>query len=123
MPTIKHKDWSGWWDGVRSKMMKAGAEALSTNLTALLGTNGVDALNIPGLDGIGMSWKTAVATMLIQFVLRSAKAGSDYIRDNPDPAVITETVETTHITKDSVGTTEIGSSKTTTTTPVETKKD
>lgn len=117
------KDWSTWLDGMRSKSFKAGAEAISTNVTALLGTNGVASMGIPGLTDIGMGWKTAVATMLIQFTLRVVAAASTYVKDNPDPTVITETVETQHITKDpeTGNVTEIGGSKTVTTTPTEPK--
>lgn len=120
---IVHKDWSGWLAGLRSKALKAGAESIVTNITAMLGTNGVAAMGIPHLTDIGMSWKTAVATMLIQFTLRTVLAAAMYVEAKPDPDVITETVETQHITKDSVsGVTEVGSSKTTTTTPIETKE-
>lgn len=124
MPVIKHRDWSGWLEGMRSKAFKAGAEAISTNVTALLGTNGVAAMGIPGFSDIGMGWKTAVATTLIQFTLRVVAAAAMYVRDKPDPDVITETIQTEHINRDSVTgvITETGSSKTVTTTPTESKK-
>ena len=108
---------------MRSKSFKAGAEAISTNVTALLGTNGVASMGIPGLTDIGMGWKTAVATMLIQFTLRVVAAASTYVKDNPDPTVITEMIETQHITKDpeTGNVTEIGGSKTVITTQTEPK--
>ena len=119
MPIIKRKDWSDWWDGLRSKAMKAGAESIGTNFTALLATNGVASMGIPGLSGVGMGWKTAIATCCIQFVLRTGVAAAQYVANKPDPDVITETVETVHITRDQIsGAVETGSSKTVTTTPV-----
>jgi hypothetical protein len=114
----KLKDWSGWWDGLRSKSFKAGAEAISTNVTAMLGTNGVASMGIPGLTDIGLGWKTAVATTLIQFSLRVVAAAAQYVKDRPDPDVITETVETAHFSKSADGSVESGGSKKTTTTPV-----
>ena len=99
MPIHKFKDWSGWWDGLRSKAMRAGAEALGTSITAMLGTNGVASMNIPGLDGIAMSWKTAVATTLIQFTLRTILAAVVYIQSKPDPDIIEEKTETTTFEK------------------------
>lgn len=80
-------------------------------------------MGIPGLADIGMGWKTAIATTLIQFTLRVVAAASMYVRDKPDPDVITETVQTEHINRDSVTgvITETGNSKTVTTTPTESK--
>lgn len=100
MPKIhKYRDWSGWWDGMRSKALKAGAEAIGTNATALLGTNGVASMQIPGLTDIGMGWKTALATMVIQFTLRVIVAGAAYIQAQPEPELITEVTDTQQIAK------------------------
>ena len=101
MKIIKYKDWSGWWDGLRSKAMKAGAESLATNVTALLATNGVANLGIEGLKDVAMGWKTALATMVIQFSLRTIAAAAQYVAAKPDPDVETEEVDTTTITKPS----------------------
>jgi hypothetical protein len=105
MPTYKHKDWNGWLDGMRSKVFRAGAEALVTSLTAMFGTNAVANMHIPGFEGIGMTWKTAIASLLIQFVVRVVIAAAMYVQAKPDPDVIVETVETTLTTKTETTTT------------------
>ena len=119
----KFQEWQGWWDGLRSKAMKAGAESITTNLGALMGTNAIANMGIDALKDMGMNWKTFLFTMVLQFAIRVLFAGAQYVANKPDPDVITETIETTHVTKNEVtGSTEIGSSKTTTTTPVEPPK-
>lgn len=116
---VTHKDWGSWWDGLRSKSMRAGAESLATNFTALLGTNGVAAMGIPGLADIGMNWKTAILTCVIQFVLRVGLSAALYVQNKPDPDVIVETIDTTHVTKDAMGKViEQGSSTTVTETVI-----
>lgn len=91
MSIHKYKDWRGWFDGLRSKAMEAGATSVAT----LLGTNGVAALHIPGLNDIGLHWKTAVA----QFGAHVLLAAANYIRTKPDPNVIEENIPTQFITK------------------------
>lgn len=88
MPTSKHLDWSNWWQGLRSKAMKAGAESITTNIGAMLSTNGVASMGIPHLDDIGMNWKTAVATTVIQFSLRVMFAAAQYVANKPDPDMV-----------------------------------
>lgn len=123
MAIKKYRDWKGWWDGMRSKAFKAGAESLTTNIGALIGTNGVASMGIPGLSDLGMNWKTAIFTCLLQFALRVGYSAALYVQNKPDPDMITETVETTHITRnEAAGTVETGSSKTVTTTPIESQK-
>ena len=118
MAIQKITDWRGWWDGMRSKAFKAGAESITTSLGALVTTNAAVGLKVPGLSDIGMGWKTAIATMLIQFTLRVVFAAAQYVANKPDPDVITETVETSHFTKDAdTGAVSAGTSKTVTTTP------
>lgn len=99
MSIHKYKDWSGWWDGLRSCVMRTGATAIVTQLTALIGTNGVAHLGIPGLTDIGINYKTALAQLLIQFAIHTALAASTYVMNKPDPDVITETCETTVTSK------------------------
>ncbi len=117
MSTKHYTDWRSWWEGLRSCMMRAGATAIFTQLSAFLGTNGVASLDIPGLDGIAMKWKTALVTLVIQFLIHTGIASAKYIQDN-QPKVITETTDTTFVSKDSAGVTVSQSSKTVTTTPV-----
>lgn len=116
MATKKFTDWRGWLDGMRSKAMKAGAESLTTNIGALITTNGVANMKVPGLEDIGMGWKTAIATCCIQFTLRVVFAAAQYVANKPDPDVITQTVDTTFTSKSSDGTqtTQVSSTKTTT---------
>lgn len=120
MAIRKLKDWKGWWEGLRSKAFKAGAESLVTNIGALLGTNGVANLGIPGLADLGMNWKQALFTCIIQFVLRVLYAASQYVANKPDPDTVTEEYETSLVTKDSQGNVlSEATSKTVTTTPVQ----
>lgn len=95
----RYKDWQGWLDGLRSRAMKAGAEAISTNLGGLVLTNGVASI-VPVLEPIAMSWQTAIATTLIQFALRVVIAASDYVAEKPDPDFVSEEVNTDFIAKD-----------------------
>lgn len=82
-----HKDWRGWWDGLRSKAMKAGAEAIVTNLSGLIATNGV-ASTVPAFHAVAMTWETAVATTCIQFAIRVVVAAATYVQSKPDPDTI-----------------------------------
>lgn len=120
MPIKKLKDWSGWWDGLRSKAMRAGAESVVTNLTALTTTNAIAGMGIDALKDIGMNWKTFLITMALQFLVRVGLSAALYVQNKPDPDIITVTEETTFVTQDaSTGVkTGEGSIKTTTTTPV-----
>lgn len=98
MSIHKYKDWRGWWDGLRSKAMKAGAEAIVTNVSGLFLTNGV-AATIPALHPVGMSWETAVATTLVQFIVRIVVAAATYIQNKPDPDIVEEELKTEFVTK------------------------
>lgn len=99
MPIKRYTDWGGWWDGMRSKAMKAGAESITTNLGALISTNAVANMGIDALKDMGMNWKTFLFTMLIQFLVRVIFAAAQYIASKPDPDVVTQTEETQIITK------------------------
>lgn len=119
MATKKITDWRGWLEGMRSKAFKAGAESLTTNIGALFTTNGLANMKVPGLEGIGMGWKTAIATCLIQFSLRVIFAAAQYVANKPDPDVITEILDTTHISRNpDTGSVEVGMSTTVKTTPL-----
>lgn len=122
MATRNIKDWASWRDGLRSCVMRAGATAVVTQLTALGGTNAVASMQIPGLGDIALHWKTALVSLIIQFCFHSAFAAFSYIQQNPDPKVITETVDTTYQSKTVDGKTVLQASKTTTTTPVDLAK-
>lgn len=121
MSIKKFKDWSSWWDGLRTSMIKAGATSLVTNLTVFTTTNTVNSIGIPGLDGSGENWKTLVIGLVAQFVLHTVFAAAQYIQANPDAPVVTETVETTFVAKSADGGTVTQGSKTTTETPVTTE--
>lgn len=111
MPIKKYTDWRTWWDGLRTNLMKC----LGTTGSAWLITNGVSATGIPGTAVLAIAWQSALAF----FLCHLAKEVFDYMAKN-QPVVITEEVETTHFAKDAAGNVSGGSSKTTTTTPVET---
>ena len=89
----KYADWRGWWDGMRSKAMKAGAESLTTSIGALITTNAAANMQIPGCEGIGMGWKTALATMVVQFSLRVGFAAAQYVANKHDPDEIPLTTD------------------------------
>ena len=92
MPPLKKlKDWKGWWDGLRSKAMRAGGESISANVGALLATNGIASM-APSLGDIALSWKAFLATTLIQFALRVTLAAAEYVKTKPDPDPIDENV-------------------------------
>ena len=114
---VRYTDWQSWWDGLRTNMMKAGATSIATNLSVLASTNVVSSFQIPGLGGVGENWKTFLVGLCAQFVLHTVSAAAVYIQAN-QPQVITETIDTTHITKSPDGSVTAGSSSVTTTTPV-----
>lgn len=116
--TKKYQDWHGWWDGLRSKAMQAGAESLVTNIGTLITTNGIANMKVPGLSDIGEGWKTAVAGLLSQFTIRVVFAAAKYVAMKPDPDVITETTDTTFQARRTDGTVVNQSSSTTVTKPI-----
>lgn len=119
--TLKYNDWRSWLAGLRSCVMRAGATAITTQLTAWFGSNAISTLPISWVKDIGLSWKTAIITLVAQFFFHCLFAAASYIQNNPDPPQITETVDTTHISRDpqTGQVTEAGTSKTVTTTPVQ----
>jgi hypothetical protein len=98
MSIRKLKDWRGWWDGMRSAVMKAGAGAIMTNTATLIGTNGV-AATIPQLDSIRMHWQTALCAIGVQFGMHVLYAGAKYVFEKPDPDVVEQEFATEHVTK------------------------
>jgi hypothetical protein len=111
MSVKKYTDWGTWWDGLRTNLLKC----IGTTGTAWLGSNGLAASGIPGMTGIGLNWEQAIGL----FGVHIAAEIFLYLKNN-QPQVITETIETAHITRDEItGSVETGSSKTVTTTPVD----
>lgn len=98
MSIKKLKDWKGWFDGLRSVAMKAGAEAVFTNLSGLIATNGV-AATIPALDGLRLHWQTAILTTVVQFGIRTGVAAAKYVMDKPDPDLVEVEIPTVFISK------------------------
>lgn len=115
MPTIKkYTDWGNYWLALRTNLIKC----IGTTGTGWLGSNGLSVTGIPGTDDLAIKWQQAIGL----FCIHIAWEVFSYMK-NQQPQVITVTEETTHITKDSVtGISETGSSKTVTTTPVDTTK-
>lgn len=87
MSIHKYKDWSGWIDGLRTVALQAGAEAIVTNLTTMLGSNGVASM-IPALHDYALGWHTALLTTATQAILRTVLAAAKYVQDKPDAAII-----------------------------------
>lgn len=98
MSTKKYTDWRSWWDGLRSCMIRAGATAIVTQLTAMGGTNAVASMNIPGLEDIALKWKTALAALVIQFCFHVFTSAAKYIQDN-QPQVVIISTDTVTISK------------------------
>jgi hypothetical protein len=91
MSVQKFYDWKGWFEGMRSKAMKAGAEAITTQLGAWFTTNAVATLPIDALHNVGLNYKTAIVALVVQFAVRVVYAAALYVQQQPDPEVITET--------------------------------
>jgi len=89
----KNYDWTDWLDGMRSKAMKAGAEAITTQLGAWFTTNAVATLPIEALHGVGLNYKTAIVALVVQFVVRVVYAAALYVQQQPDPIVENSAVE------------------------------
>ena len=108
MPVRKYTDWASWWDGLRTNLIKC----IGTTGIAWLGTNAASGIGIPV---VGITWKQA----LCFFGVHIGFEVFSYFQ-KVQPAVIVETTETEHESRDplSGGVTEVGSSKTTTTTPI-----
>lgn len=109
MSIRKYTDWRNWLNGIIDSAVPAGATAFLT----LVSTNGLAQLG-GAFSGIGMSWKTFLAQIIIHMAIAVAK----YIQAKPRPDTITETVETAFNVKKPDGTTVEQSSTTKTTTPV-----
>jgi hypothetical protein len=90
MSVKQYYDWSGWFEGMRSKSMKAGAEAVTTQLGAWFTTNAVATLPIESLHGVGLNYKTAIVALVVQFTVRVVYAAALYVQQQPDPTIITE---------------------------------
>jgi hypothetical protein len=84
---VKNYDWTDWLDGMRSKAMKAGAEAVTTQLGAWFTTNAVATLPIEALHGVGLNYKTAIVALIVQFVVRVVYAAALYVQQQPDPTI------------------------------------
>ena len=102
MAVVLKKSWAHWWEGMRLKMFKAGAESVATSLSVFMGTNSVASLKIEALSDIGMSWKTALAAICTQFIIRVVYAGATYVAENPDAPEIETEVETVIFQKTTV---------------------
>jgi hypothetical protein len=122
MSTKQLKNWSIWWDGLRTAMIKAGATSITTNLSVLASTNTISNMGIPGFTHIGEDKKTFLVALLVQFIVHTAYAAAMYLQNNPDAPVTTVTEDTTFIAKSATGNTVTQSSSTVTTTPITNEK-
>lgn len=106
MPNVKkYTDWRTWWDGLRTNLLKC----IGTTGTLWLGTNAAAGAGIP-IKGI--DWEQAG----LMFGVHIGFEVFSYLKDN-QPKVITETVETSFISKSPDGSTVTQGSKVTTETP------
>lgn len=94
----KYRDWRGWFDGLRSAAMKAGAVSLATNIAAILGSNGVAAM-VPTLNDFVLTWKAALFTTTFQFVMHAIGAAAQYIAAKPDPEIKVKETQTEFVSK------------------------
>ena len=110
MSIKKYTDWSGWWDGLRTNLIKC----IGTTGTSWLGSNAIATAGIPGLSNIGLNWKQAIGLFAVHIGIEVFA----YMKNN-QPQVITQTVDTTFASKNPMTGAEVKQSSTTTTvTPV-----
>lgn len=110
MSIKKLTDWASWWDGLRNNLFKC----IGTTGTTWLGSNAVANIGVDSLKGIGLNWEQAIGV----FGVHIGFEVFSYMRDN-QPKVITITEDTSHITREQSGAVTVGTSSTTTTTPVD----
>lgn len=90
MSIKRYTDWSTWWDGLRTNLIKC----IGTTGTSWLGSNVIDSVGIPNMPHIGLNWEQAIGLFAVHIGLEVFT----YMK-NSQPKVITEEVETTIITK------------------------
>jgi len=110
MSIRKYTDWRTWWDGLRTNLIKC----VGTTGLAWLGSNGLSVSGIPFTSKIGLDWRQAAGFFLVHIGIEVFT----YFKAN-QPQVITETVDTSHFSKDAAGNVSVGTSQTVTTTPVQ----
>ena len=107
MSIKKYTDWSSWWDGLRTNLVKC----IGTTGSVWMGTNALASTThvIKGID-----WEQTLAF----FGAHIAIEVFTYLKNN-QPAVITETIDTTFTSKNAAtGSTVQQSSTKTTITPI-----
>lgn len=87
MPLKKYRDWRGWLDGMRSKVMKATGEAVVAQTAAYTGTN---LLKEAGINDVAMTIKVAIVAALSQIFIRVITSAAQYVANKPDPDVVVE---------------------------------
>jgi len=113
MPKIrKYTDWRGWWDGLRTNLMKC----LGTTGTAYLATNGI--ANISGAAGIAIDLKQASLFFATHLGMEIFSYMKQY-----QPRVIEEIIEDTLTSKSAAGAEISQKTKTTTFTTAESKQE
>lgn len=103
MSIKKYTDWSNWWDGLRTNLIKC----VGTTGTSWIGSITVDAIHIPGMPHIGLDWRQAVG-------LFSVHLGSElfsYMKSYQPKVIVVET-NTGFITKSVVEQEKVNDEKT-----------
>lgn len=95
--TKKRIDWSSWWDGLRTNLIKC----IGTAGTSWLGTNAIASIGVDYLKNMGLNLKQAGVMFLVHIGIEVFS----YMRDN-QPKVIVETTETTVETSKTVTTSQ-----------------
>jgi hypothetical protein len=65
--------------------MKAGAEAVTTQLGAWMATNAASTIPVEWMHNVGLSYKTALVALVVQFTVRVVYAAALYVQTKPDP--------------------------------------
>jgi hypothetical protein len=110
MSTKKYTDWRSWWYGLRANLMKC----FGTTGLAFLLSNGLSVTGIPGTSQIGINWRQAIGF----FGVHMAFEIFAYFQ-KVQPAVITETTDTSFESKAPDGSTVTQSSSRVKITPID----
>ena len=85
MSIKKYTDWSAYWDGLRTNLIKC----IGTTGTSWLGSNAIAGTGIDGLRDLGLNWQQAVGLFAVHIGLEVFT----YLKNN-QPVVVTETFDT-----------------------------
>jgi len=90
MSIKKYTDWSAWWDGLRTNIIKC----IGTTGTSWLGSNAIANAGVDSLKDLGLNWHQAAGLFAVHILLEIFS----YLKNN-QPQVVTESFDTTVTTK------------------------